>query len=269
MAMLCFVGGGANAQGREETRRFEQGDRIVTLRWLEGPDSVALDVRYGIELRSPGATDAMGGRSMAGEVAVDCQGKLTRLKFMRVYAEPQLKGAVVREFPTQTAWVEPEPTSLVRAVLEEACRYFRPASRTRPGAAARAPASSAAAPTGAVSVTTAATPPAPRPETSARAAAPARVAAPQPAPPAPAGAAAGRYRIQAGSYLSASDAAAQGGVVRGRVSELPAARVEAAAVGGRTHHRVLFDGFASQAAAEAACRRVREAGAPCLVKSAP
>jgi hypothetical protein len=40
-------------------------------------------------------------------------------------------------------------------------------------------------------------------------------------------------------------------------------------VNGSTYHRVLFDGFGDRAEAEAACRAVRGAGAPCLVKSAP
>jgi uncharacterized protein len=109
------------------------------------------------------------------------------------------------------------------------------------------------------------TTPAPQPRPAVAAVAPAPRPAPPPAPaPAPAPAATGKWRIQLGAFGQLSNADALWNRVKGR-AELaghPRLNVKAGAV-----TKLQAGGYASQAAAQAACGKLKAAGFECVAVS--
>jgi cell division septation protein DedD len=258
VALACAM----DAAYAQAQTRIEQGARLISYQLRPTPEGSGLDAVFRVELRDPGMLDPTGGRSISGELALNCAAGLTRLKTMTVHADPGLKGRVVREAPRQTAWVRPEMSSLARVIMNSACKNATPTvAAARPTGSAAAEAAPAPAP-----IQRPAAPPVerPAPTMTAPASAPAKSATPLPAPRR----AGGAYRIQVGSFAQPAEAEAQARRI-GAAAGLSGARLETARVNGSTYHRVLFDGFGDRAEAEAACRAVRGAGAPCLVKSAP
>lgn len=247
----------AMGAARAEGERLDQGNRIISLYVRAatpqdalagpGPAKGAVETSFTVELRDPGTPDPTGGRSMAGQVAIRCVDRTARLSRLVIYADAGLKGAEVRRFPQQTAWVRPEPKTLLDAVVGGVCKAAPPAPRRAPRRAAKAPAPPAVGPK-----TTASAPPAPPP--------PAQAAAPAEPPSGP-------YRIQIGSFPSKAEAETFAVAAAGRARQLGPPIVEPARVGPRRYHRVLIPGFATARAAEEACKALRASGTACLVKA--
>lgn len=149
--------------------------------------------------------------------------------------------------PIPTTGVSPS-VAAARAAVDEARRASGTESPSAAGAsyAARPPVQVAAAP-----------PPAPRP-TARPAAAPARTPAPAPAP----AAASGPWRVQLGAFSVRGNAEALWNRLAGR-AEL-AGRERLLIPAGRVT-KLQAGGFATQAAAQAACRTLSAAGHACLV----
>jgi cell division septation protein DedD len=222
----------------------DQGNRIIRLQSTPASTEGVLDTRFSVELRDPRTPDLTGGRSMQGQVAVRCATRDAKLDQLTIYAETGAKGEVVRRFD-QSAWVRPEPETLLSAVVSGVCRSDPPPR-----------------PTSAASARGAVVRPAP-PEV--RAAEPSRPKASRAAPSAPT--TPGRYRLQLGSFPSEAEAEAFVAAARARTARFGPMLLEPARVGSARYHRVLIPGYPSAPAAEAACREVRAAGFECLVKA--
>ena len=221
----------------------EQGNRIFSLQSAPVTTRGALDTQFSVELRDPRTPDPTGGRSMQGQAAVRCATREAKLDQLTIYAETGLKGAVVRRFD-QSAWVRPEPETLLSAVVSGVCGGAQ-SPRPKPAASARV---AAVRP--------------PPPEVQAAAPSPPEAAGAPPSAPAR-----GRYRLQLGSFPSKAEAEAFAVAVRDRTARFGPTLLEPARVGSARYHRVLIAGYPSAPAAEAACREVRAAGMACLVKT--
>ncbi len=229
-----------------EVVKLHQANRMITVRWEAAPEQKVVEAAFDLELRDPSTPDPAGGRSMIGSATLDCSQRLAKLAGLVIHSEPGLKGAEVRRFPQQTAWVRPEPSSLLSAVLQGVCG---PAGRSRPPA----PLAASEAP-----------PPPTRSNRRLEALAPVRTQDSESTPDDPPK---GDFRIQVGSFPSKADAEARSAALRQSAPALPRARLETVRVRSVIHHRVLIDGFTAASAAEAACRDLRASGTPCLVKS--
>lgn len=238
----------ASSAALAEVRKLEQGNRIIAVEWETSPGQSLLEATFDVQLRDPRTPDPAGGRSMSGAATLNCPRGLVRLTRLVIYADPGLKGAEVRRYPPQANWVRPEPTSVLSAVMQGVCAASS-RSASRPPAETSRP-----VPASPSSIATA-----PAPEKRVRASTP---------EPRSNGPIQGSFRIQVGSFPTRAGAEAGAAALRQSAPELPSAHFETARVGPATYHRVLIDGFASAAAAEAACRGLRASGTACLVKSA-
>ena len=240
-ALAVWAAAGASSA---EVGRFEQANRVITTEWELTPGGRVREAAFNVELRDPTRPDVAGGRSMTGAASVDCSRRMVRLARLVVHADPGLKGAEVRRFAQQTAWVRPEPSSVLSAVVQAVCDASARTLST--------PLTRAAAPT---------------PPTAVPVQAPAPVARTRAPAATPSASAQGEFRIQVGSFPSRADAEVRVAALRQDAPAMRSARLEAARVGSIIYHRVLIDGFTSAATAEAACRELRASGSPCLVKT--
>jgi hypothetical protein len=268
VAALASGAGAARAAEGVQTPDFPavRNDVAVTL-WLKrntslppgeavvfGPDNVLVVVTddavpgaaHRVALRQEATSidfvARTGGRSVGGEVEIACPTRHVRPVALTLYAGSDLTGdRIYTEGPDQ-GWRPPKPGSAAALAMERVC-----------------------GPASAPALTTAAAPPSP-PRPAAPPPGPVRAAAAsRPAAAGPGGAA----RVQIGAFNSQAAAReAWDRLVRAFPAETAgkALKVEETVVQGRQYFRTFVDGFATGAAAKAACAAFSARGQACFVR---